>query len=66
MKPGPNFKAKVLKALYDGLINKEEAKELIKKGFDSTLLPLFWPEENDPKNEYLEALKKMGLDLMIF
>lgn len=57
-----NLKRTVLKALHQGTIDKVEAKECLKRGFDNQELPLFDDfDTKDPFRFYISGLKKMGL-----
>jgi hypothetical protein len=63
MNPIPNFKAKVLKALHDGIINKKEAKECLKYGGGFIELPIFYIKD-EPKTPiliFVDALEKMKM-----
>lgn len=65
MNVGPNFKAKVLKALRDGIINKEEAKECMRRGgkefFEVPIFYYGWNGDKDPLKLFVDALEKMKL-----
>ena len=57
-----NFRKTVLKALHQGTIDKVEAKECLKRGFDNQELPLFDDfDSGDPFRVYINGLKKMEL-----
>jgi hypothetical protein len=64
MNPIPNFKVKVLKALRDGIINKDEAMECMRRGGGFFEVPIFydgWNGDKDPLKIFVDALEKMKL-----
>lgn len=57
------FKKQVLKALCKGIISKEEAKECLKRGFESQELPIFFDssdKETTTLKNYVLGLEKLG------
>jgi len=58
-----NFRKEVVKALYQGIINKVEAKECLKRGFGKHEIPIFFDfsEEGEPLlRHYVLGLEKIG------
>ncbi|SEJ19427.1 hypothetical protein SAMN05192553_102854 [Cyclobacterium xiamenense] len=67
--PKCNFRKEVVKALYEGIISKVEAKECLKRGFGNEELPLFFdfPENGpNPLRDYILGLEKMGIISPLF
>ena len=64
MKEIPNFRAEVIKALHMEIINKEEAKECLRRGFGKEEIPIFFDfpdKEMTPLKHYVFGLEKMGM-----
>lgn len=58
-----NFRKEVLKALFQGIIDKVEAKECLKRGLGKEELPIFYFHESEisPLKNYIDGLEKMGM-----
>lgn len=58
-----DFKKQVIKALHQGIITKQEAKECILRGFGKQEVPIFYFDqwENSSLRIYVDALEKMEM-----
>lgn len=58
-----NFRKEVIKALHQGIITKQEAKECILRGFGEQEIPIFYFDRKDDFSLriYVDALEKMEI-----